>query len=150
MEKWPKHPALGLSAGSWKLDPLRSSKSTNLKSSSHFMCYKQCLVKLKMNTHTHISSMHIYTVYMPLVKSSTFVLWIIQRDSPLDPTVLTCGREHTFLRVIYERLQAQMWICRRGQPEGRQTSVYQREELKHAAPGETRHFHINSSVWTAL
>lgn len=64
MEKWTKQPALGLSAGSWKLNPLRSSKSTNLKSSSHFMCYKQCLVKLKMNIHTYIYSMLIYTVYM--------------------------------------------------------------------------------------
>lgn len=63
---------------------------------------------------------------------------------------LTCGGEHTFLRVIYEWLRAQMWICRRWQPEGRQTPVYQREELKRAAPGETHHFYINSSVWTAL
>lgn len=34
---------------------------------------------------------------------------------PLQPTVLTCGGEHTFLPVIYERLQVQMWICRRWQ-----------------------------------
>lgn len=69
---------------------------------------------------------------------------------PPYPTALTCGGEHTFLPVIYEWLQVQMWICRRWQPEGRQTLVYQREELKGAAPGETRHFHINSSVRTAL
>lgn len=113
---------------------------------TYVMCYKQCLLNLKMNIHVYIF-LHIY---MFLVKSSTFVSWIIRRDSLLYPTVLTCGRERTFLRVINERLRAQMWICRRGQPEGRQTSVYQREELKHAAPGETHHFHINSLVRTAL
>lgn len=32
------------------------------------------------------------------------------------PTALTCGGEHTFLRVIYEWLQAQMWISRHWQP----------------------------------
>lgn len=64
--------------------------------------------------------------------------------------VLTYGREHTFLGVIYEQLQPQMWICRRWQHEGRQTALYQREEQKHTALGETHHFHINSSAWTAL
>lgn len=48
--------------------------------------------------------------------------------------------ESTPFSVIYEWLQAQMWICRRWQSEGRQTPVYQREELKGAAPGETHHF----------
>lgn len=72
--------------------------------------------------------------------------------------MLTCGGEHTFLPVIYEWLQVQMWICRRWQPEGRQTLVYQREELKGAAPGRLdiftsiapcgRHFKGTSSLKT--
>lgn len=48
---------------------------------------------------------------------------------------LSADKITPFLRVIYERLQAHMWICRRWQPEGRQTPAYQREELKGCSTG---------------
>lgn len=73
---------------------------------------------------------------------------------------LSADKITPFLRVIYERLQAHMWICRRWQPEGRQTPAYQREELKGCSIGGRltiftsialcgRHFEGTSSLKTS-
>lgn len=132
--------------------PLVPSTAERSRLSLHLVCQQVLKVQptsyTASNTHNNPQNGQKKSIF--LVKSWTLVSWTIQRDSPLYLAALTCGGEHTSPRVIYEWLQAQMWICRRWQPEGRQTPVYQREELIRAAPGETQNVHINSSVCTAL
>lgn len=53
--------------------------------------------------------------------------WITRRDSAPYPSVSP--------RFSGWFIQAHMWICRRWQPEGRQTPTYQREELKGCSTG---------------
>lgn len=135
MERWTKKSGLGLSAGTikkkkkgvfWPSPRVYQSHETKLFQRPDFM---------------HQTPPWWLEKSMSSGRTWTFV----HRGIPS-----WCGGEHTFLPVIYEWLQLQMWICPRWQPEGRQTLVYQREELKGAAPGETPHFHINSCVRTAL
>lgn len=134
--KLVNQPALGLSAGPERT--VCQSREVKLPRGARFT---NC-------THGWTEGTERLTVGHRVVVSPPW--WITWRDSSLDPLVLTRGGEHTSHWVIYERLQAQMWICRRWQSEGRQTSAYQREELKGAAPGETHHFHINTCAQPAL